>query len=269
MFKKFVIALFLLGILFPVGAEEEPSDFTPFRLITLTIEPNKNKLDVIKGSLFKLVFIEKNSNFKLTQKENYEDYYYKIAQSYIDKKEYKIAIKFLDKAIILYPKNSHFYGLRGISYANLNQHKRAIEDYTKAIYLSSLDPYTYSPSPYTYALRASSYASLHQYERAIEDETKAINLNPQDKDFYISRGLSYSELKQYEKAILDFSKCISLNPKDAECYYRRSYNYIHLNEYDKAKLDLINASEIYKELGDITSYNNVQELLNIIRLWQE
>jgi tetratricopeptide (TPR) repeat protein len=336
MFRKIVIALLFLGIVFPLRAEEQPIDLESLGLI-----PSERKKDMPKGkNPFELVPIEQNSDSKLAQKDNDEDYYIDIAKDYVDKKDFKKAIEFLDKAIILYPKNSQFYGIRAISYAGLNQQKKAIDDYTKSI---SLDP----QSPYFYVLRGFSYYHLKQYEKAINDYTKAINIDPQEASFYNARGEAYKELKQddkmeldfikarellsqdnteeentksqnqendevyyfnlgiesidkkdykkaiesldkainlnsqnsdsyywrgyaydelehYQKAIEDFTKSINLNPQDAPVYYARGVSYSDFGEYQKAKLDLIKASELYKETGNITSYNNVQESLKII-----
>ena len=113
----------------------------------------------------------------------------------------------MDKAIVLYPTNRKFFALRATSYAELNQHKRAIEDYTRSINLGN--QYSYS-----YALRGASYYHLNQYEDAIKDYTKAINLAPNEAIFYIGRAKAYDELKQYEKKELDFTKALDLLAQD-------------------------------------------------------
>ena len=187
MFRKIAIALVLVGVANPVLA------LTPDELKEFGLIPSERKKDMPKGkNPFSLIPIEQNSDSKLTQQENNEAYYLKIANSYMDKKEYKKAIEILDKAIALYPENSDFYSFRAISYYWLNQYKKAIEDYTKAI-----------------------------------------NLNPQ-------KGM------------------LSL------IYYGRGISYSELNQYEKAKFDLIKSSKLFREIGDVNSYNLAQESLKII-----
>lgn len=204
MFKKIVTALVLVGVANPILALT-PDELKEFGLIPS--QPSTGKIDATKGNPFELIPIEQNSDSKLTQKENYEDIYIDKAKNYIDEKEYEKAIDFLDKAIVLYPKNSQLYGLRANSYAELNQYEKAVEDYTKAINLDS-------QRPYSYALRGASYYYLNQYEKAVEDYTKAINLYPQETLFYIARGKAYKELKQDDKMELDLIKARELLSQD-------------------------------------------------------
>jgi hypothetical protein len=78
MLRKIAIALVLVGIANPVRALTPDESLIPL--------PSTEKIDATKGNPSELIPIEKNSDFKLTQKENNEDYYIEIVNDYVDKK---------------------------------------------------------------------------------------------------------------------------------------------------------------------------------------
>jgi tetratricopeptide (TPR) repeat protein len=236
-----------------------PNEEKELGLIPSTIQPSTGKIDATKGNSFELIPIEQNSDSKLAQKENDEAYYLKIVNSYMDKKEYKIAIEILDKAIALYPENSNFYAFRGLSYKWLNQHKKSIEDYTKAINLNPQNRNNMLTS--IYYVRGLSYSELKQYEKAIADYSNSISLDPQNSESYFWRGSAYDELKQYQKAIEDFTKAINLNPQNGLYYAMRGNSFNRLNQPQNAKIDYIKAVNLFKKNGDIDNYNITNENL--------
>ena len=73
---------------------------------------------------------------------------------------------------LLDPQYALAHNNRGISYQNLGQHQRAIEDYHEAI---RLDP-QYALAYYN---RGNAYSVLGQFQRAIEDHDEAIGLDPE------------------------------------------------------------------------------------------
>ena len=85
--------------------------------------------------------------------------------------------------IDLAPDDATAYRNRGLSYSDLGQYRRAIEDYDKAIELDPNDATAYYN-------RGLTYRRLGQYRRAIEDFDKAIELDPNFADVYHNRGLS-------------------------------------------------------------------------------
>jgi len=140
------------------------------------------------------------------------------------------AIKILDKAIELYPKNSWVYTNRGNAYFNLKQYIKAIQNYDKAI---ELDPKNASD----YYRRGLAYTMLKQYIKAIQDFNNAIDLDSGDARIYSMRGRAYLKLKQYDKAIQDYDKAIELNPGYAWTYDNRGRAYLNLKQYTRAIQD--------------------------------
>jgi tetratricopeptide (TPR) repeat protein len=82
------------------------------------------------------------------------------------------------------------YNERGIIYGKLNQYKKAIDDFNKAI---ELNPNYFK----AYNNRAFAYANLRQYQLAIEDYNKAIKLQSDYAKAYSNRAIVY--LKQGNK----------------------------------------------------------------------
>jgi tetratricopeptide (TPR) repeat protein len=72
----------------------------------------------------------------------------------------------------------------GYSYNYLDQYKRAINDYTRAIELDPEDAMAYNN-------RGIAYADLGQYKQAIRDYDRAIELNPEYAAAYNNRGNAY------------------------------------------------------------------------------
>ena len=70
---------------------------------------------------------------------------------------------------------------RGVAYAKLGQHTKAISDYTKAIELNQKYAAAYSS-------RGAAYSDLGEHTKAISEFNKAIELNPKYAVAYNNRG---------------------------------------------------------------------------------
>lgn len=140
------------------------------------------------------------------------------ANSKIQKGEYQAARLELNKAIELSPQNASLFGLRGIVYAGLERHERAIQDYNQAIQIN--------PQNITlYNLRGESYEKIQQYELAVINYSKILQLNPNSSQAYIKRAEAYRALKDGDKSISDFNQAVAVNPQDPEVYNSRGKFY--------------------------------------------
>ena len=157
--------------------------------------------------------------------------------AYFNLKQYIKAIQNYDKAIELDPKNASDYYRRGLAYTMLKQYIKAIQDFNNAIDLDSGDARIYS-------MRGRAYLNLKQYTRAIQDYGKVIELVPNHIGAYHIRGSLYDYLKQYARAIQDYDKAIELNSGDATIYFRRGRAYAKLKQYDRAIQDYDKAIEL-------------------------
>ena len=57
---------------------------------------------------------------------------------------------------------------------------------------------------------------MERYEEAIEDEKKAIERDPNNAQYYDSRGVTLHEMKRYEEALVDKNRAIELDPNNAK-----------------------------------------------------
>lgn len=124
------------------------------------------------------------------------------------------AIKDYTSAIdIENPKNKAalktYYYWRGMAKQKLEDHRGAIEDFTKAILAIPEE------SDYIYSSRGGSKGRLKNYVGAILDYSKAIEMNPKNESAYLGRGISRIANNQKNDGCLDFSKAGELGNKMA------------------------------------------------------
>ena len=112
-----------------------------------------------------------------------------------------------------------------------------------------------------YCSRGHGYGWKGDYERAIAEYNKAIKLNPNNADYYCSRGTSYCNKGDYERAIADDTKAIELNPNNAGYYHERGKDYAWQRYYERAIAEYNKAIELSPNSADYydsrgTSYHN-------------
>ena len=110
----------------------------------------------------------------------------------LEKGQYREAIQKYDKVIELDPQDIYItraYHNRGLSYAKLGEHERAVEDYNVAI---QLEP-DYVDS---YIMRGLSLSGLERYEDALKDADTAIRLDPNKAGGYALQDIVLSFLGQ-------------------------------------------------------------------------
>lgn len=132
--------------------------------------------------------------------------------------------------LIAFRKTADAFTNRGLSYYNLQQYQRAIQDYDRTIQLDPNDAMAFNN-------RGSSYYYLKQYQRAIQDYDQAIQLDPNFAMAYTGRGSCYHYLKQYQRAIQDYDRTIQLDPNFAMAYFNRGLAYFALGNKSAAKRD--------------------------------
>ena len=101
-------------------------------------------------------------------------------------------------------KKIHFY----------DDHKSAIEDYTKSLKLNSKN---------TYALfnRAYSKSELKDYEGAVKDLNQLLAIDPSNGPALYNRARANANLKRNISAIKDYSKAISKKIELQHSYFNR------------------------------------------------
>src|SRR5271166_5333011 len=143
------------------------------------------------------------------------------------------------------------YNNRGYSYAQNDDHDRAIADYNEAI---RLDP----NFALAFVNRGWSYERKGQYDRALADYDEAIEADPKYSLAYNNRGWIRHLQGDYDRAIADYVEAIRLDPKDPTAYINRCGAYNRKGEPDRAipdcetaiRLDPKGASGGYAGRGD-------------------
>lgn len=185
----------------------------------------------------------------------------KNSEAAIQKQDYDNALKWMDSALVLSPRNASLliqranvlilqeffpeaiteveialdldsnlaaaYGIRakarlGIGNWSEAMVKEVVADFNRSV---SLEPNNYM----LYVQRSDGYLEMRKVAEAEADLTKAIELEPTLADLYFRRGKvrsrrGYGFPEQYDKAHEDFTKAIGLSPKEPDYYAQRAVN---------------------------------------------
>jgi tetratricopeptide (TPR) repeat protein len=155
--------------------------------------------------------------------------------------KYNEALQLLNDIIRANPDDGTAYELRGNIYAFLNNFKKAIDDYTKAIELRP-------DLAASYYYRATIYTLTNNYAPAIKDYTRALELQTGYYEAYFHRGTIYSRSGNQQRAITDFTRVIELRPGYSEAYLYRGIALEETGKYDDALRDLNKALELNPRL---------------------
>ncbi len=152
-------------------------------------------------------------------------------------KDYPGALKELDKAISLNPKDLTSLNLRGLVKFELGRHQDALEDFNQVV---ALDPNSFS----AYHNRANAKILMEDYEGAIADLDMAIKMNPQSSVEYHSRGEAKFDIGDYKDAIKDFTISLQFSPKNEQALAMRAIAKYNVGDYKGAINDFDKTLEI-------------------------
>lgn len=169
------------------------------------------------------------------------------ASSLYDNGEYKKAIEVNKKLIRFYQDGFAYFEL-GKCYAELGQHRDAIEAFKEGI---RIRPDYYDA--WAYYVLGVSHVHFDEYRDAIEAFKQAIRLFPDFADFHSELGLCYDALDQPRDAIGAFKQAIQIEPDHARAHLALGMTYLvvgnrgaALQEYKILKgLDRDKADELF------------------------
>jgi len=127
----------------------------------------------------------------------------KRAESYLKQTKYKEALAHADQAILLEPKNTAAYTLRGAIRIEMGEYAAGIADCDRAL--------AFNPN-YAEALSKKALAlySLEQYVPALAAATRAVTLNANDAEAWYLRGICLEETGKSEEAEIAYAKSLEL-----------------------------------------------------------
>lgn len=144
------------------------------------------------------------------------------------------------------------YTSRAITYLNLQDTVKAINDYTAAIKVS---PETES----LYEKRAQVYYEQEKYDLADADYRKMIELKPGDVMGYMGIGRNALEQKQFDEAIKQFNYVIKLADEYSSGYSFRAEALLEQKKWAEATDDLISAIKYSWDRKAVYLANNLEE----------
>ncbi len=176
-------------------------------------------------------------------------------------KNYEAAIKALDSAIALHPKDADQLVNRGLAKENSQDIEGAIADYELALTINPehslalhnlaalsstvgsgedsekllVESIERNPElPYPHAQLAYQKFNRGDFIGALEEYNTAINIDSSDVNYLLNRGLVKEKLKDYEGSINDFTKAISLKPDYESAWFNRGNVLTKLNGLEEA-----------------------------------
>jgi tetratricopeptide (TPR) repeat protein len=144
---------------------------------------------------------------------------------------YADAIGEFDRALAINPKAAGALNGRGYAYFNSGDSGKALTDYNAAI---DCDP----KQPAPYLGRGVVYSSMGEQQRAVDDLTNATRLGPDMWQAYSNLGFVYNKMRQFDKAMPAFDEALRLAPKNANIYNGRAWANMNLGNNDAAIPDL-------------------------------
>jgi len=120
---------------------------------------------------------------------------------------------------------------RGYTYFSIGDSGKALADYNAAI---EVDP----KQPAAYIGRGIVFSNLGEQQRAVDDLTNATRLGPDLWPAYSNLGFVYNKMRQFDKAVPAFDEAQRLAPKNAGIYNGRGWANMNLGNTDAAISDL-------------------------------
>lgn len=182
---------------------------------------------------------------EITNEEKKSLHYLKMAQIKSEMKDYKEALKYVNRAIEKNPSNLDAY----LERANINNlignYDEAIND---ATYVLRYDPHNI----FALNIRAWALYKKGELENAYLDTSRAIDLKPNFADAMFLRALIYEKQSKYDEMLNDLEKASKINPsytpyfKDAVASYSyRAPNFLRYYDRNRDIFDPIKQSEAF------------------------
>ena len=235
----------------------------------MNLEENKISVDDLVDKFHSSKFDEvlNLSNLLLKKEPNNYIIYNILGATYSSLQNFKKSITYYKKALKINPNFSHGYNNLGVSYQHINDIDSAMQSYEKS---AKLNPKY--PGP-LYNI-ANVFFEKKKAERAIEYYQKTIELSPDFLDAYNNMGNCYLSLGRFDESIDCFNKILKIN----KAYYK-AYNNLGqvlnlLGKYQEAEEVLLKGIDVcpkflefYVTLGH--SYISNYDLLKCIKIYKK
>ena len=153
--------------------------------------------------------------------------YMLLAENYMNKKEYLIALN-------LFEKSTKFKRTKLDAEINIGICYFFLKDYVKASATFSNILETYPDNTIAYINKGNTLKKLKKYEEALIHYDKAIELEPfsnNASDAYNNKGIIYHELNNCEKSIFSYKKALEINNKNHNAHNNLGNIYMDNGKY--------------------------------------
>ena len=150
------------------------------------------------------------------------------AKNSIIEAKYDEAVKFLDKATDIDPKNSDAWYYKGISFYNLQRYLEAVKSLDKA---TDIDPKNSDAWYY----KGISFYNLQRYLEAVKSLDKATDIDPKKTYAWYYKGNAFYNLQRYPEAVKSFKVVRDIEPKNSKVLEKLHNIYSNYTlEFDEA-----------------------------------
>ncbi|HEX7320228.1 MAG TPA: tetratricopeptide repeat protein [bacterium] len=150
---------------------------------------------------------------------------------------WKNSITLWSDVIKKYPDFPHAYTMRAQAYADADNMKMAVADYTRAL---DINP------GFSAALlgRGNLLLKIGDFSGAIADYFRILEIDQKLVDAYVNRGNAYSALGQFDPALDDYNHALVIDPFNNNAIYNRAVVYFLIGNNDKAWQDVRRLLEV-------------------------
>lgn len=192
-------------------------------------------------------FPEAEAQLKAALTENGDDaeVAYTLGRNFLDMSEYKKAIPYYEKAILIDPSKSLWMYELGLIYYNEYDYKNAVTLFDKAASAGYVQSNDFKEN--------FGYAAMYagQIDRGEELLNQVLSKKPGNTE--ILRGLAelMYKNKQYDRSLNYCRQLMEKNPKDGEALYQAGLNFIKKGEKDKGQQMCDKAIEMNPALANL------------------
>ncbi len=217
-----------------------------------------------------------------------------IAIAFENARQYRHAVKYLEKAHVLIPDYlSAIYDL-GYFHERLDNFQKSVEYYQKYL---DIDPFSENVwynlgvayfkleqphkaiEAYDYSLalnpdyasaffnKANTYASLSKYHLAIETISEFLEIEPDNPQALLFLGDAYEQSGQLRKALKVYKKLIEEDNTDPEGWFGAGMALYQMSKYDEATIYLLKALEFDNQNTDY--WMNLAYVYEELEKWEE
>ncbi|MBZ9578182.1 tetratricopeptide repeat protein [Patescibacteria group bacterium] len=151
-----------------------------------------------------------------------------IGLTYLKLHNYRMAIKYCDKALKRGPKNKiqKLWLLKGICFGNLDKHRKALEYFNKILRIAPNDPDAILN-------KITTLNCLGKYKLAMEWINRALKILPKDDHALMMKALALERVGRYKESLKYFNKSIQINPKNDVALTNKGSLLCRLNRHEE------------------------------------